>query len=45
MKRVIIDKEQGDKVKKDVIAFRKEYQKVHYCFENATDAYKYIRIR
>jgi len=45
IKRVIIDKELPEKVKADVIEFRKDYQKVHYCFENATDAYKYIKIR
>ena len=33
------------KVKEDVMAFRRDYQKVHYCFENATEAYKYIKIR
>jgi glycine hydroxymethyltransferase len=45
IKRVIIDKEDPEKVKKDVIEFRKDYQKVHYCFENAVEAYKYIKIR
>ena len=45
MKRVIIDKEAVDKVKKDVVEFRKDYQKVHYCFEDATEAYEYIKIR
>ena len=45
MKRVIIDKESPEKVKADVMEFRKDYQKVHYCFENATEAYKYIKIR
>ncbi|RLI42506.1 serine hydroxymethyltransferase [Candidatus Bathyarchaeota archaeon] len=45
MKRVVIDKEPPEKVKTDVVEFRKNYQKVHYCFENATEAYKYIRIR
>ena len=45
MKRVVIDKEPPEKVKADVVEFRKNYQKVHYCFENATEAYKYIRIR
>jgi len=45
IKRVVIDKEHVDKVKADVAAFRKEFQKVHYCFENATDAYKYVKIR
>jgi glycine hydroxymethyltransferase len=45
VRRVIIDKESMDKVGVDVAEFRKDYQKVHYCFENATEAYKYVRIR
>jgi len=45
VKRVIIDKEPLEKVRADVALFRKDYQKVHYCFEDATEAYKYIRIR
>ena len=45
IKRVVIDKESPEKVKEDVAEFRRNYQKVHYCFENATEAYKYIRIR
>ena len=45
VKRVIIEKQPLEKVRADVAAFRKDYQKVHYCFENATEAYKYIRIR
>ncbi len=44
-KRVIVDKEDAEKVKKDVIEFRRNYQKVHYCFEDAIEAYKYIKIR
>jgi glycine hydroxymethyltransferase len=45
IKRVIIDKEPLEKVRMDVAEFRKNYQKVHYCFENATEAYKYVKIR
>jgi glycine hydroxymethyltransferase len=45
VKRVIINKEPAEKVRKDVTEFRRDYQKVHYCFENSTEAYKYIRIR
>jgi glycine hydroxymethyltransferase len=45
VKRVIIDKEPLETVKKDVEEFRKDYQKVSYCFENSTEAYKYVRIR
>jgi glycine hydroxymethyltransferase len=45
IKHVIIDKEPLEKVRAEVADFRKGYQKVHYCFENSTEAYKYIKIR
>jgi glycine hydroxymethyltransferase len=45
IKRVIVDKEPTKKVTTDVAEFRKNYQKVHYCFESTTEAYKYIKIR
>jgi glycine hydroxymethyltransferase len=45
IKRVIIDKEPLEKVRADAAEFRKDYQTVHYCFENSTEAYKYIKIR
>jgi glycine hydroxymethyltransferase len=45
IKRVIVDKEDATTVRPDVIAFRKEFQRIHYCFDDATDAYKYINIR
>jgi glycine hydroxymethyltransferase len=45
IRRVVIDKEDVEKVRKDVAEFRKQYQKVHYCFENKTEAYEYIKIR
>ena len=44
IKRVIIDKQDSKKVKDDVTAFRKDFQKVHYCFESERNAYEYIRI-
>jgi len=44
-KRAIISKEPLERVRPDVAEFRRQYQKVHYCFENTTDAYKYIKIR
>ncbi len=43
--RVIIDKEDTKNVAKDVVDFRCDFQKVHYCFESATEAYEYIKIR
>jgi glycine hydroxymethyltransferase len=45
VKRVVVDKEDIEKVKRDVTEFRRDFQKVHYCFEELTKAYKYIRIR
>jgi len=45
VKRVIMDNEPVETVKTDVAEFRRSYQKVHYCFENATEAYKYTKIR
>jgi glycine hydroxymethyltransferase len=45
IKRIVINKEPVEDVRADVVEFRKDYQKVHYCFENATEAYKYIKIR
>jgi glycine hydroxymethyltransferase len=45
VKHVIIDKQPPEKVAAEVAEFRKNYQKVYYCFENTTEAYKYIKIR
>lgn len=45
IKRVIIDKEDAHKVKSDVAEFRRDYEKVHYCFEDAAKAYKYVKLR
>jgi glycine hydroxymethyltransferase len=45
VKRVVLGKEPVENVRRDVAEFRRDYQRVHYCFENATEAYKYVRIR
>jgi len=45
IKRIVIDKQEPQKVKQDIIEFRKDFQKVHYCFQTAKNAYEYIRIR
>lgn len=45
MKRVILNEEDPKKVAEDVAEFRKGYQRCHYCFEEAAEAYKYIKIR
>jgi len=45
IKRIVIDKQDPKKVKPDVVEFRKDFQKVHYCFESAKKAYEYIKVR
>ncbi|MQY67916.1 MAG: aminotransferase class I/II-fold pyridoxal phosphate-dependent enzyme [Hadesarchaea archaeon] len=45
IKRVIVDGEETKRVAADVAEFRRDYQKVHYCFESATQAYEYVKIR
>jgi glycine hydroxymethyltransferase len=44
IKRVVIDGEEPKSVAIDVAKFRRDYQKVHYCFESTTEAYEYIKI-
>lgn len=45
IKRVIVDGEETKCVAADVAEFRRDYQRVHYCFESATQAYEYVKIR
>ncbi len=45
IKRVIVEKEPPERVQEDVAEFRKDFQKVHFCFEKLRDAYEYIEIR
>lgn len=44
IKRVIIDGESEERIKKQVKEFRKAFQKVHFCFSSKTKAYEYIDI-
>ena len=45
IKRVVADKEDPKNVKQDVVAFRMNFQDVHYCFESTKKAYEYIKLR
>jgi glycine hydroxymethyltransferase len=45
IKRVVIDKVDPIQVAKDVSAFRKDFQKVHYAFDNNMLAHEYVRFR
>ncbi|MDW8360129.1 MAG: serine hydroxymethyltransferase [Candidatus Caldarchaeum sp.] len=43
--KVVVKKRNPDEVAEEVAEFRKDFRKVHFCFESATGAYDYIRIR
>jgi hypothetical protein len=45
MKRIVVDGEDPKKVGGDAAELRKGYDTVQYCFENATKAYQYVKIR
>jgi glycine hydroxymethyltransferase len=45
IKRVVIDKVDPMKIAKDVSEFRKDFQKVHYAFEDHMSAYEYVNFR
>jgi glycine hydroxymethyltransferase len=44
IKKIVIDKQDNNKVLQDVIEFRKNFQKVQYAFDNETGAYEYIQL-
>ena len=45
IKKIIIEKKDPQKLKTKVKAFRRDYQKVHYCFDNKLGAYEYVKLR
>jgi glycine hydroxymethyltransferase len=45
MKQIIIEKKDPKKILPKVKSWRKEYQKVHYCFDNKLGAYEYVKLR
>lgn len=44
IKKVVIDKQDNAKVLQNVTEFKKNFQKVHYAFDNETSAYQYIQL-
>lgn len=44
-KRVIIDKEDPIKIRKEIAEFRKEYQEIYYTLDKGFKAYEYITLR
>jgi glycine hydroxymethyltransferase len=45
IKRIVVSKEDPTKLKQDVVAFRQNFQTVHYCFESVNKAYEYVKLR
>jgi glycine hydroxymethyltransferase len=45
IKSIVIDKKDPKKMARKVKAFRKDYQKVRYCFDNKLGAYEYVKLR
>ncbi len=45
IKQVVIDKKDPKKLLPKVKSFRKDFQKVHYCFDNKLGAYEYVKLR
>ncbi|MBS7649914.1 serine hydroxymethyltransferase [Candidatus Bathyarchaeota archaeon] len=45
IQRVVLRNEDPERIRLEVADFRRRFQKVHYAFETATEAYEYIRIR
>ncbi len=45
IKQVVIDKKDPKKILSKVKSFRKEFQKVHYCFDNKLGGYEYVKLR
>ncbi len=44
VKRVVVDKEDPEEVKRDVMEFRRGFQRVRFCFESVTEAYQYVKV-
>jgi glycine hydroxymethyltransferase len=45
IKEIVIERKDPKKILPKVKAFRKNYQKVQYCFDNKLGAYEYVKLR
>lgn len=43
--RVVVEREPESRVAQEVSEFRKDFQRIHYCFESPIEAYEYISFR
>lgn len=44
LKKVAIDKKRPEAVKKEVSEFRRDFNRIHYCFNEDVEAYKYYKL-
>ncbi len=42
-KNLLIDKKDPNKVKEEVVEFKKGFQEIHYCFQSPNKAYEYMK--
>ena len=45
IKQVVIDKKDPKIILPKIKLFRKDFQKVHYCFDKKLGAYEYVKLR
>lgn len=45
IKQVVIEKKEPKQILSKIKSFRKDFQKVHYCFDNKLSAYEYVKLR
>jgi len=45
IKQIVIDEKDPKKILPKVKSFRKDFQKVHYCFDKKLSAYEYVKLR
>ena len=45
IKQVVIDRKDPKKIRPKIKAFRRDYQKVRFCFNNGLGAYEYVKLR
>jgi len=45
IKQVVIDKKDPKIILQKIESFRKDFQKVHYCFDKKLGAYEYVKLR
>jgi glycine hydroxymethyltransferase len=45
IKQVVIEKKDPKKLAPKIRSFRRDYQKVHYCFDKKLGAYEYVKLR